>query len=81
MVISKAGNPAHYLRSQQGTVNEYAFDAAFGAGSTQAEVYENTAKRHVPAVLDGCNVTVFAYGALATWQREEGPEADSGMRS
>ncbi len=74
MVISKAGNPAHYLRSQQGTVNEYAFDAAFGAASTQAEVYENTAKRHVPAVLDGCNVTVFAYGKrAATWQREGVP--------
>jgi hypothetical protein len=26
------------------------------------QVYESTAKRHVPSVLDGYNVTVFAYG-------------------
>lgn len=61
-MISKAGNPSHYLRSQQGSINEYAFDVAFDGTSSQAEVYQHTAKRHVPSVLDGYNVTVFAYG-------------------
>lgn len=63
VVISKAGIAGHYLRSQQGSSNRYAFDAAFDADASQASVYEKTAKPHIPAVLDGYNVTVFAYGA------------------
>lgn len=63
VVISKAGIAGRYLRSQQGSSNEYAFDAAFDADATQAQVFEKTAKPHIPAVLDGYNVTVFAYGA------------------
>lgn len=63
MVISKAGIAGRYLRSQQGSSNEYAFDHAFDANASQAQVYEQAAKPHVPAVLDGYNVTVFAYGA------------------
>ena len=63
VVIAKAGIAGRYLRSQQGSSNEYAFDAAFDDKSSQAEVYEHTAKRHIPSVLDGYNVTVFAYGA------------------
>ena len=38
MVISKAGIAGRYLRSQQGSSNEYAFDVAFDAQATQAEV-------------------------------------------
>lgn len=63
VVISKAGIAGRYLRSQQGSSNEYAFDAAFDADASQAQVFEQTAKPHIPAVLDGYNVTVFAYGA------------------
>jgi hypothetical protein len=66
VVISKAGIAGAYLRSQQGSVNEYAFDAAFDDGASQGEVYEATAKRHVTSVLDGRNVTVFAYGEACT---------------
>lgn len=29
----------------------------------QSEVYEGTAKPHIPALLEGIDVTVFAYGA------------------
>jgi hypothetical protein len=44
-------------------VNEYTFDCAFDSEATQAEVYEETAKPYICDVLDGLNVTVFAYGA------------------
>ena len=63
VVIAKSGIAGRYLRSQQGSSNEYAFDVAFDADASQADVYAHTAKPHVPSVLDGYNVTVFAYGA------------------
>jgi len=45
------------------SLNEYAFDAAFDEGATQLEIYENTTKPFISSVLNGYNVTVFAYGA------------------
>ena len=45
------------------SLNEYCFDAAFDSSSTQREVYEQTTKKFIPNVIDGYNVTVFAYGA------------------
>lgn len=47
----------------KGSSNEYAFDVAFDADASQSEVYEHTAKLHVPSVLDGYNVSILAYGA------------------
>lgn len=47
----------------QGSVNEYSFDAVFPPEARQAEVYEGTAKPHIAELLEGINVTVFAYGA------------------
>ena len=63
IAIKKEGNAAMYLKSQQGSVNEYCFDSVFDTSSTQYEVYEKTTKRFVADVVDGYNVTVFAYGA------------------
>lgn len=62
VVISKE-QQAKYLRSQKGSCNEYAFDAAFDERSTQREVYEATTKPFMAKLVDGYNVTVFAYGA------------------
>ena len=45
------------------SVNEYCFDAAFDSHCTQIEIYEKTAKKFIPNLIDGYNVTVFAYGA------------------
>lgn len=45
------------------SLNEYCFDAAFDSSSTQREVYDKTTKPFIPNVIDGYNVTVFAYGA------------------
>ena len=59
--------PTHYSPSPtpypKGSSNEYAFDVAFDADASQSEVYEHTAKLHVPSVLDGFNVSILAYGA------------------
>jgi kinesin family protein 18/19 len=63
VAIKKEGDPSGYLRSQMPTINDYGFDAAFDEDSTQKEVYEGTAKRFIPNVIKGLNVTVFAYGA------------------
>ncbi len=47
----------------QGSANEYSFDAVFPPEAGQSEVYEGTAKPHIAELLEGINVTVFAYGA------------------
>lgn len=47
----------------QGSANEYSFDAVFPPEAGQSEVYEGTAKPHISELLEGINVTVFAYGA------------------
>jgi Kinesin motor domain len=72
VVISKGAAHGSYLRSQQGQVNEYTFDCAFDSEATQAEVYEETAKPYICDVLDGLNVTVFAYGATGMHQHLNG---------
>lgn len=48
---------------RQGSANEYSFDAVFPPEAGQSEVYEGTAKPHISELLEGINVTVFAYGA------------------
>eukprot|EP00887_Chlorella_sp_A99_P003761 scaffold7.g3761.t1 len=44
----------------------FTFDAAFGPGASQAEVYDATTRRIVDSVLAGYNGTVFAYGQTGT---------------
>ncbi|CAM9642672.1 unnamed protein product [Ectocarpus sp. 8 AP-2014] len=63
LVIRKGADPGAYLRSQKGSANEYSFDAVFPPDAGQSEVYEGTAKPHISELLEGINVTVFAYGA------------------
>ncbi|TMW68053.1 hypothetical protein Poli38472_007725 [Pythium oligandrum] len=40
----------------------FTFDAAFGADSTQPQVYDSAATEIVEAVMEGYNGTIFAYG-------------------
>ena len=61
--IQKSDLAGSYLKSQAGVVNDYAFDAVFDANSTQQEVYERTTKPFIANVVQGLNVTVFAYGS------------------
>ncbi|CAM9707501.1 unnamed protein product, partial [Choristocarpus tenellus] len=63
MAISKRAATGAYLRSQQGSVNEYTFDHVFPPETSQSTVYEKTAKPFITDLLNGINVTVFAYGA------------------
>ena len=63
VAITKAQRPGAVLKSEMGSVNEYQFDEAFNENVSQEEVYKRTAKRIIPSVLEGFNVTVFAYGA------------------
>lgn len=63
VAISKEGEAGGYLKSQLGSVIDYGFDVAFDTDATQLEVYEKTAKKFIPNVISGLNVTVFAYGA------------------
>ncbi|CAM9706724.1 unnamed protein product [Ectocarpus sp. 4 AP-2014] len=63
LIIRKGADPGAYLRSQKGSANEYSFDAVFPPDAGQSEVYEGTAKPHISELLEGINVTVFAYGA------------------
>ncbi|KAM6451607.1 kinesin-like protein KIF18B [Liasis olivaceus] len=41
----------------------FVFDQVFGESATQAEVFEYTTKEILDGVLNGCNCSVFAYGA------------------
>lgn len=65
VTITQAGIVGSYLKSQAGTVNDYAFDAVFDSSASQMDVYRRTAKPFIPKVLAGLNVTVFAYGATS----------------
>ncbi len=63
VAIRKNGDAMQYLKSQQLSINEYGYDVVFDESSTQYEVFHNTAKPYLSRLLDGQNVTVFAYGA------------------
>jgi kinesin family protein 18/19 len=63
VAIKKEACSGGYLKSQKGGLSEYAFDAAFDERSTQRQVYEITTKPYLKNLIDGYNVTVFAYGA------------------
>ncbi|CAN0252188.1 unnamed protein product, partial [Discosporangium mesarthrocarpum] len=61
--ITKRAATGTYLRSQQGSINEYTFDNVFPPEASQATVYEGTARPFIADLINGINVTVFAYGA------------------
>uniref|UniRef100_A0A0G4FD88 Kinesin motor domain-containing protein n=1 Tax=Chromera velia CCMP2878 TaxID=1169474 RepID=A0A0G4FD88_9ALVE len=62
-IAKPAKRQLQYLKSQQATRNEYAFDAAFGPESQQEEIYSAAARPIIDKVMGGVNGTVFAYGA------------------
>ena len=55
-----------FNRQRSVAVHTFAFDHAYDAGSTQAEVYETTAQPVVESCLQGYNATMFAYGQTGT---------------
>ncbi|KAI9204309.1 P-loop containing nucleoside triphosphate hydrolase protein [Polychytrium aggregatum] len=61
----------------------FSFDRVFSEKDTQADVYCRTAKDLIPSLLDGYNVTVFAYGATGCGKTYTmlGTEADPGIMS
>lgn len=63
LVITKPGDSGAYLKSQSGSAFDFAFDAVFDETSTQTDVYTKSAKPYVGKVMQGENVTIFAYGA------------------
>eukprot|EP01038_Epipyxis_sp_PR26KG_P010531 gene10531-14148_t len=64
VAIRSEGTANNYLKSQQSSIMEYQFDAAFDDSSTQLEVYEATAKKYIRNITEsGQSLTVFAYGA------------------
>ena len=55
----------------------YAFDRAFGADASQAEVFEDT-KHLVQSAFDGYNVCIFAYGQTGSGKTFTMTGADGG---
>ena len=66
VAITKAPSHGAVLKSEMGSVNSYQFDEAFDEDATQDEIYQRTAKKLIPSVMEGFNVTVFAYGATGS---------------
>ncbi|ODQ49292.1 hypothetical protein PICMEDRAFT_14762 [Pichia membranifaciens NRRL Y-2026] len=58
--VSGRGLGNHNSRHKE---HKFIFDKLFDETSTQNDIYENTTKPSIEAVLDGYNSTVFAYGA------------------
>jgi hypothetical protein len=63
LMITKEGDTTAYLKSQAASESEFAFDAVFDEHASQIEVYNKSAKPYVEKVIQGENVTIFAYGA------------------
>lgn len=63
LIINKPGDSGAYLKSQASSAFEFAFDAVFDENASQMEVYNKSAKPYVAKVIQGENVTIFAYGA------------------
>ncbi len=62
VAITRHATRGAVLRSQQEHRSEYSFDRAFDQISTQMDIYEECAKPFINDLLDGRNITVFAYG-------------------
>ena len=46
--------------------HQFFFDYVFSPSATQEEVYQNTAQKLLPGIIEGFNATVFAYGATGS---------------
>ena len=79
--IAKLERMGAVLQSEKGQMHTYEFDRVFSETTSNREVYESTAKKLVPKVLDGMNCTIFAYGATGAGKTHSimGNESDPGM--
>jgi hypothetical protein len=77
LVISKEGDTAAYLKSQAASDAEFAFDAVFDEHTSQAEVYNRSAKPYLAKLILGENVTIFAYGATGAGNDMTLPNEDN----
>lgn len=63
----RRGYGAHDIRigrhNKRHKEHKFIFDRLFDEDSSQDDIYQNTAKPSIDAVLDGYNSTIFAYGA------------------
>ena len=58
--LGGSGIGSHNKRHKE---QKFIFDRLFDENSTQRDIYDNTTKASIDAVLDGYNSTIFAYGA------------------
>lgn len=49
-----------------GNTKSFSFDSVYGPGSKQKDIYDETFRELVQAVLEGFNGTIFAYGQTGT---------------
>ena len=59
----------------------FAFDHVYGEESSQAELYETTARPVVESCLEGYNATIFAYGQTGTGKTSARTASGKGSRS
>ncbi|VTZ66788.1 kinesin-8, putative [Plasmodium chabaudi chabaudi] len=63
VLLDPCDNSDNVLRQNRTKEKRYCFDYVFDENSTQEDVYNNSVKPLVDAVIKGYNSTVFAYGA------------------
>lgn len=63
VLLDPSDNTDNVLRQNRTKEKRYCFDYVFDENSTQEDVYNNSVKPLVDAVIKGYNSTVFAYGA------------------
>ncbi|KMZ89194.1 kinesin [Plasmodium vivax Brazil I] len=63
VLLDPSDNSDNVLRQNRSREKKYVFDYVFDETSSQEEVYKNSVKCLIDAVIGGYNSTVFAYGA------------------
>ncbi|CRG93363.1 kinesin-8, putative [Plasmodium gallinaceum] len=63
VLLDPSDNSDNVLRQNRSREKKYVFDYAFDENSSQEDVYNNSVKCLIDAVIKGYNSTVFAYGA------------------
>ncbi|GAB64565.1 kinesin [Plasmodium cynomolgi strain B] len=63
VLLDPSDNSDNVLRQNRSREKKYVFDYVFDETSSQEDVYKNSVKCLIDAVIGGYNSTVFAYGA------------------
>ncbi|SPJ08199.1 kinesin-8,putative [Plasmodium sp. DRC-Itaito] len=63
VLLDPSDNTDNVLRQNRSREKKYVFDYVFDENSSQEDVYNNSVKCLIDAVIKGYNSTVFAYGA------------------